>query len=872
MHAHHLRFEHLREALGIGCPQPRLSWNTTADQTAYEIRIDGAGVGTWTSGRIPDTDSNLRPWPAPPLRSRERRSVRVRSWSAAGVDPSPWSEPATVETGLLTAADWSALPIAPEPDAPLPLPRPAMLLRRDFHLHTPVVAGRLYATAHGLYEIEINGVRVGDHVLAPGWTSYPDRLRYQTYDITGLLRDGANTVGAWLADGWFRGLVGFNGGVRDLYGDRTALLAQLELRHADGSVTVLGTDDRWRSSAGPITATGLYEGERHDARAEQPGWSTPGFDAHAWTGVRVQDWDLGRLVAPDGPPVRRIETLAPVTVTVSPTGRRILDFGQNISGRLRIRAHGPAGTVIRLRHAEVLDNGDLCTRPLRGAPSVDEHVLADAAGPQEWEPRFTIHGFRYAEIDADIPVHAEAVVIHTDMAPAGTFGCSDPLLERLHDNVRWSMRGNFVDLPTDCPQRDERLGWTGDIAAFAPTAAALYDCTGLLTSWLADLAAEQRRYGTVPHYVPWVPVLFAIEPAAAWGDAAVVVPWTLYQRTGDLQILADQYDSMRAWVDQIAAIAGPRHLWDTGFQFGDWLDPAAPPQRPDQARTDPYLVASAYHAYTAGLLADIAALLGRPDDHRRYAELAAATRQAFTTEFVTASGRMASDAPTAYALALMFDLLPTAALRARAGNRLAELVADNDHLIATGFVGTPLICDALAATGHLDTAYHLLTQTGCPSWLYPVTMGATTTWERWDSMLPDGSVNPGEMTSFNHYALGAVADWMHRTVAGLAPDAPGYRRLRIAPRPGGGLTSAHAEHLTPYGRAAVSWRRDGDRLHVAATIPPGVTAVIDLPGQPHTVAGPGVHQFSCPHRPAQDDPARPRPFNIHDREAAGSLA
>ncbi|WP_155370029.1 glycoside hydrolase family 78 protein [Catellatospora vulcania] len=870
MHTHHLRFEHLGEALGTHRTTPRLSWHTSTDQVAYEIAVDG-GLQPYTTGRIDDTDSSLRPWPAPPLTSRQRRHVRVRAWSADRPDPSEWSTPAVIETGLLHPHDWQATAISPHPDAAGPLPRPAMLLRRDFTATAPVTAARLYATAHGLYEMEINGRRAGDHVLAPGWTSYPDRLRYQTFDVTDLLHDGANTIGAWLADGWYRGLVGFNGGTRDHYGTRTALLAQLELHHPDGTTTVVATDRNWRSTTSPITATGLYEGERHDARNEHRGWSSPGFDDRTWAGVTEQELDLTRLTAPVGPPVRRIQTLNPVAELTSPSGRRIIDFGQNISGRLRIRVRGNAGQVIRLRHAEVLEHGELCTRPLRNAPSVDEYVLADRDDVQEWEPRFTIHGFRYAQIDAETDVDVEAVVIHTDMSPAGRFDCSDPLLTRLHDNVVWSMRGNFVDLPTDCPQRDERLGWTGDIAAFAPTATYLYDCTGLLTSWLADLAAEQVRFGTVPHYVPWVPVLFDLAPAAAWGDAAVLVPWTLYQRTGDLQILADQYPSMTAWVEQIAAIAGPAHLWNTGFQFGDWLDPAAPPRRPDQARTDPYLVASAYHTHTTALLADIAALLGRPEDRRRYAELAAAARQAFTTEFVTASGRMASDAPTAYALAIMFDLLPDG-LRKRAGRRLAELVADNDHFIATGFVGTPLICDALTATGHLDTAYHLLTQTGCPSWLYPVTMGATTTWERWDSMLPDGSVNPGEMTSFNHYALGAVADWMHRTVAGLAADAPGYRRLRIAPRPGGGLTHARTEHLTPHGTAAVAWHRDGGTLHVQVTAPAGTTAVVDLPGQAPTVVGSGTHTFTVAHRPADHDPVRPVNTNIHDREAAGTPA
>jgi alpha-L-rhamnosidase len=421
------------------------------------------------------------------------------------------------------------------------------------------------------------------------------------------------------------------------------------------------------------------------------------------------------------------------------------------------------------------------------------------------------------------------------------------------------MRGNFLDVPTDCPQRDERLGWTGDIAVFAPTAAFLYDCAGMLASWLADLAAEQRELGTVPFYVPWVEVLGRTHPTAVWGDAAVTVPAILQERYADAGVLRAQYASMRAWVDQVADLAGGNHLWDTGFQFGDWLDPAAPPDKPAAARTDPHLVATAALARSARMLARIAALLGEEADHRRYATLAATVSAAFNDEFVTPSGRLASDAQTAYAIALTADLLEKQDQRERAGRRLVELIAADEYRIGTGFVGTPLICDALTAVGADDTAYHLLMQRECPSWLYPLTMGATTMWERWDSMLPDGTVNPGEMTSFNHYAFGAVADWLHRAVAGLAPAAPGYRRVTVRPRPGGGLTSASATHDSPYGRIEVAWRRGSGRLDLDVTLPPGVTAQVQLPDG---TSGPveisaGRHSFGCPFRDATDDPSPP---------------
>jgi alpha-L-rhamnosidase len=421
-----------------------------------------------------------------------------------------------------------------------------------------------------------------------------------------------------------------------------------------------------------------------------------------------------------------------------------------------------------------------------------------------------------------------AVVCHSDLERTGWFECSDALINRLHDNVVWSMRGNFLDVPTDCPQRDERLGWTGDIQVFAPTAAFMYDCTGFLTSWLVDLALEQTPAGNVPLFVPNI-ADSPNSPAAAWGDAAVFVPWVLYQRFADVDILRSQFDSMRAWVDLIANITGESLLWDRGIQFGDWLDPAAPPDRPGQARTPAYVVATAYFARSAELVGKIAGILGRSAEEGHYLVLAAKVREAFNKEYVTPAGRMISDSATAYALALQFDLLPDEPQRQHAGKRLAAVVRANRYRISTGFVGTPLICDALCSAGEYQAAFRLLTQRECPSWLYPVAMGATTIWERWDSLLPDGSVNPGEMTSFNHYALGAIGDWLQRSVAGLTPSAPGYRRLDIRPRPGGGLTSACARHRSPYGMAACCWKIEAGVITVEVEVPPNSTAQVTLP-------------------------------------------
>jgi alpha-L-rhamnosidase len=908
-----LTVEHRRDddRLGLGEAAPRLSWVTATDepgwhQTAHEVEVaapdldadpgsrsgdgdrtgrptdgdtDGyttgrrtggdAGGGTahWSTGRVESDESVLVPWPAAPLGSRQRRTVRVRVWGPRGSGPSDWSRPVTFETGLLDPADWTARFVAPavaaDPVAPGDEIAPCPVLRTEVDLPCAPRRARLYVTALGVYEIELNGRRLGDHVLAPGWSSYGHRLRYETHDVTDQLQPGRNALGAVLGDGWFRGRLGFDGGKRDVYGDRLALLAQLEVIDADGTTHTFGTGipgaGGWRAATGPVVRSGIYAGETHDARREQPGWSSPGFDDTGWGDVEGLDRDLATLVARVGPPVRRTGELRPVAITTSPTGRTVVDFGQNLVGRLRVTLPadpGPAGATITLRHAEILQDGDLCTEPLRLAEATDRYVVGPESGGATWEPRFTFHGFRYAEVDgwpgtltADDLV---AVVTHSDMERTGWFACSDPRVVRLHENIVWSMRGNFLDVPTDCPQRDERLGWTGDIQVFAPTAGFLYDVTGLLASWLADLAADQGDDGVVPFVVPDC-VRYGLG-ASAWGDAATVVPWVLHQGAGDRGVLAAQYPSMVAWVEFVLRRAGADLLWDDGFQFGDWLDPHAPPADPFDGRTDPHLVANAYLVRSLDIVAATAELLGEDHDARRYRDLAGEARAAFAGEYVTPAGRLASDSQTAYALALRFDLLPEPGQRDRAGRRLAELVERAGHTIATGFVGTPLVSDALCDAGFAGAAYRLLLQDACPSWLYPVTMGATTVWERWDGIRPDGSLDPGamRMNSFNHYALGAVGDWLHRRVGGLAPAAPGYRRLRIAPvvdpaaRAGGGITWASSRHRTPYGEAGSAWRIEGDRFELTATVPPGTTATVVLPfggGEPIEVAA-GTHRWT----------------------------
>jgi beta-glucosidase-like glycosyl hydrolase len=843
-----VRFEHHREALGIGESAPRLSWIvesapegwTPASITA-EVRTE---EGVTERVALPETDSVLVDWPFAPLASRERRDVRIE---VDGIDGSrgagPWT---TVEAGLLSISEWDAQMVGPSQGTPAGDAR-SPLIRGRFDLpDSEVVRARLYVTAHGLVEPWLNGARVGDHELTPGWTAYESRLRYATFDVTELVAPGANVLGAWLGDGWWRGRLGWDGR-SGIYGSDLGVLAQLEVDHVDGSRTTFASSTGWKAAPSPIESADLYDGESFDGTQYDASWSTAGFDDTTWGPVGERERDLATIVAPDGPPVRVVDRLAVRDVTTSPSGAIVLDFGQNLVGRLRITVQGAAGDVVTLRHAEVVEHGELATAPLRTAKATDVYRLAGGT-VEEWAPRFTFHGFRYASVEGwpgqFDPAAVVAEVLHSDLERIGTFTTSDPLVDRLHENVVWGMRGNFVDVPTDCPQRDERLGWTGDLQVFAPTATFLYASAGFLASWLQDLAAEQRRLSGVPMVVPAV-TTGAATPTAGWSDAATVVPWTVYERTGDVGMLRRQYRSMTDWVDQVAAIAGDTGLWDTGYQFGDWLDPTAPPERPDAAKTYPEIVATAYFARSSRIVADTARLLGHDADAERYASLADRVRAAFRREYVTATGRLLSDSATAYAIALQFELLDGDSERAGAAKRLTELVRDTGYTIPTGFLGTPVIMDALTATGHADVAYRLLLQQKAPSWLYEVKQGATTIWERWDSLLPDGTVNPSGMTSFNHYAFGAVADWLHRTVAGVAPAGPGYRRIRFAPvPPRRGLTAASAQLATPYGPAASSWWLEDGELRLTVTVPIGATGEVHLPsGAVHADVRPGTHEY-----------------------------
>jgi alpha-L-rhamnosidase len=750
----------------------------------------------------------------------------------------------------LMSLTWSAVPITPNEDFD-----GAPLLRTEFGLengHGTITRATLHATAHGVFEAYLNGNPISDDVLSPGWSSYEWRLRYRSYDVTALLQP-TSMLGIALGNGWFRGQLGWSGG-RAHYGDELAALAQLEIEFSDGYVQTVVTDESWTAGPSAVVFNDLYDGQTIDARRYSDAWFERDFSDEAWTGVHPAELDFSTLTPYIGPPVRRQEELRPIKIWTSPAGKTLVDFGQNLVGWVRVRVQGPAGAAVTLRHAEVLEQDELGTRPLRNAKATDRLILS--GGDDVFEPTFTFHGFRYVEVEGWpgelVSGALTAVVVSSELQRIGEFECSDELLNQLHRNVVWGTRGNFLDVPTDCPQRDERLGWTGDIAVFAPTAAYLFDVKDFLRDWLADVAAEQRAAdGMVSFVVPDVlkyiekPSYFPPpESTAIWSDAAVWVPWALWQAYGDLQVLSDQYDSMASHVHRVESLLSPTGLWDTGFQFGDWLDPTAPPDDPIRSKADNGVVATACLYRDLRILTETAGLLGRSDDAAHFAEFAERTKTAFNDHYVNDDGTIHSDAETVYALAIVFGLLDVETTQL-SGKRLAELVDESGYHIQTGFAGTPYVLDALTATGHLDEAYRLLLQTECPSWLYPVTMGATTIWERWDSMLTDGTINPGQMTSFNHYALGAVADWMHRSIGGIAPLEPGYSKVLIAPQPGAELHWARSSLETRHGKISVSWSQDGEGpIELDVAIPDGVAALVQLSGTHVQQLGSGQHHLS----------------------------
>jgi alpha-L-rhamnosidase len=750
--------------------------------------------------------------------SGERRIVTDSSWKAAnkepadgwrgaGFDDSDW--PAAKEAAAWGAGPWGKV---------VPTSYAANQLRHEFRLPSKKVSrARLYATALGLYEAHLNGRRVGRDQLAPGWTDYRERVQYQTYDVTTLVRPGANAIGAYVAPGWYAGNVGMFGPHQ--YGERPALLAQLEVEYADGTSERITSDPGWRAAAGPIVAADLLGGETYDARKETPGWTSPGFDDGSWLDVRAAaDAAPDLIVAQVDGPVRVAGELAVKKVTEPEPGVFVLDLGQNMVGSVRLRVSGDAGTTVRLRHAEVLNpDGTLYTANLRTAAATDSYTLK-GRGEETYEPRFTFHGFRYVELTGfpGTP-SAKAVtgrVMHTSAPFTFEFETDVPMLNKLHSNITWGQRGNFLSVPTDTPARDERLGWTGDINVFAPTAAYTMESARFLAKWLVDLRDAQTAEGAFTDVAPMVGTVG--NGVAGWGDAGVTVPWSLYQAYGDRQVLEDAWPSVRAWLTYLEKHS--TGLLRPAEGYGDWLNVS------DETPKD--VIATAYFAHSADLAARTAGELGK--ESAPYLDLFARIREAFQHAYVTADGRVKGDTQTAYVLALSMDLLPDA-LRKAAADRLVALIEAKDWHLSTGFLGTPRLLPVLTDTGHTDVAYRLLQQRSFPSWGYQIDKGSTTMWERWDSIRPDGSFQTPDMNSFNHYAYGSVGEWMYANIAGISAGRPGYREIVVRPRPGGDVTSARATFRSVRGPISTRWQQRADGFDLTCAVPANTSAEVWIP-------------------------------------------
>jgi len=754
------------------------------------------------------------------------------TWSASAEPGPDWSSPEGARAGGASdeGGAWSpAREIAPYGEGPWgriePVPLflpPTRLLRTEFALPGRPVRATLFSSSLGLHDVELNGRRVGDALFAPGWTDYEQRVLYRAHDVTDLLREGANALGAELADGWYAGYVGY-GGRRGHYGERTRFLAELRVELADGATVRVASDGGWRASTGARLEADFLMGEAYDARLAPAGWSSPGFDDSAWSPVDVGAEVAPRLTAHPGPPVRVVREFAPREIWATGEDTWVCDLGQNVAGFVRLRLDAEPGREVVLRHAERLSpDRTIYVENLRGARATDRYVCR-GGGPETWEPRFTFHGFQYVEVRglgrAPRPDEVTGLAVTSDVPFVGTLETSEPALDRLLENVRWTQRMNFIDVPTDCPQRDERLGWTGDAQMYARTAMWNADVHAFFTKWLQDLADAQRDDGQFPMVAPQI--VAGDDGGPAWADAGVICPWEAYLAYGDRRLLARQYPSMQRFLDFCEARSGPAGLPPESFHcFGDWVHL--------DAETPHEVIYTAYLAHSADLMRRSAEALGRASDAARYAELFERVRAAFRSAYVDADGRVRGDTQCGYALALSFGLLD-GELRERAARRLvADIDAHGGHF-TTGFVGTKDLLLALNAVGRVDVAYDLVLSRDYPSWLFAVGHGATSIWERWDGWTPErGFQDPG-MNSFAHYAFGSVGQWMFETIGGLGTDAPGFARLDLAPRPGGGLTRARAVHDSIRGRIEVAWELVGDGLRLDVLVPPNVGATLAIP-------------------------------------------
>jgi alpha-L-rhamnosidase len=813
---------------------PRFSWRLVspergARQTAYQLRIGplqaaGAAAAPVETPRL-DTDQSQ--WVTVPgfvAQPRTRYQWQVRIWDEHGREQG-WSEPAVFATGLL-GEKWPAPWVADGVSVPRGAAPAARYFRHDFTAPEGTVQARLFLSAAGIVEPWLNGAKVtADHFL-PGWPDYQKRLFYVSYDVTAQVRPGANALGLILGDGWYSGTL-----LNDAQsGSMPAVSAFVELTDAAGKKTVVTTGKETRWANGPVTAQGIYHGEDHDARLAEAGWCQPGAASRwQWQPVQLQGARPVAMTARLSPPVRAIEEIRPVNFKEIKPGVWLYDLGQNMVGWPRLNVSLPAGSEVRLRFAEMLEkDGTLHTANLRKArASATYRARGDAV--EKWEPQFTFFGFRYVEVTGVPQPTADTitgVVVHTDLPRIGHFECSNPLLNRLYANTLWGQKGNFLEVPTDCPQRDERLGWTGDAQVFAHTASYNYASGNFYRQWLAAVRDSYRDDpGGDVGFGDVAPDGGFRRGSAGWGDAAVIIPWVTWLHTGDRRILEENIGAIQTWVEAQTR-DHPDGIRRSRRSYGDWL---APGFKPREAPTPYELIATAYMGHVTALAARIADILGNGEAATRHRARFELIRTAFARAYLAADGRIKSDEQTAYLLALGFDLVPPGQ-RAQTLAHLERKFTESGGHLATGFLGTPLITPVLSAHGRTDLAYAIVLKETYPGWLFSVKNGATTIWERWDSWTPDKGFNPEGMNSFNHYAYGSVVGWFYDTVAGLRPDetAPGWKRLHIAPEPGGGLTQARASLETPYGRAVSSWLLQGGRYEHAITVPPNTEARVSL--------------------------------------------
>ncbi len=831
-----LRCEYRADPLGIDVSAPRLFWELVSDrrgarQTAYQILAASApdapareGGNLWDSGKVASAQSVHVPYAGAALTAGQRVFWKVRVWDE-GDQASEWSEPAFWQMGLLSPQDWTAQWISLPPARPHIDLSPAPFLRREFAVGKAVARVTVHATALGVYCLRLNGQAVSDDHFAPGWTDYRRRVPYQTYDVTGLVQQGTNALGATLGDGWYAGYIGFEN-KRANYGPFPRFLAQMTIEYADGTTQTVGTDGDWRGATGPILYSDMLMGEAYDARLEMPGWDAPDFDDARWRPVHVLPAPQGAaLVAQIDPPVLLTEELPARSVTQPIPGSYLFDLGQNMVGWARLKVQGPAGTVVQLRFGEVLQpDGSLYVANLRAAKATDTYILK-GGGPETFEPHFTFHGFRYVEVTGYPGEPAlDAVtgcVLHSDIPRTGTFECDSPLVNRLVQNIDWGQRGNFLSIPTDCPQRDERLGWMGDAQIFVRTAAGSRDVAAFFTKWMDDVTDAQSPEGGFPDVAPRLVDLS--DGAPAWGDAGVIVPWTIYQVYGDTRLLETNYAAMARWIEYLSSV-NPDGLWTKrrNNDFGDWLSIAAD--------TDKEVLATAYFAYDTSLMARIASVLGQVEDATRYEALFGQIKAAFQAAYVSDDGRLKGDTQTAYVLALRFGLLPAAVRPLAAKHLVADIEAKGGHL-STGFVGVGYLCPVLTDAGYADVAYRLLLNKTFPSWGYSIKQGATTIWERWDGWTEEKGFQDVGMNSFNHYSLGSVGEWLQRCVAGIDtdPDAPGFAHIRLRPHPSRRLGSVRASFDSLHGRIASAWEWEGDTLRWNVVVPANTTATVSVP-------------------------------------------